>query len=268
MERISVAGAQLSSMAFGEGCPVVMLHGLAVGNMASWFSTVASPLSSSNRVVLYDQRGHGDSSAASSGYDIESQISDLQAVIDSQVKDEQPIDLVGFSMGAIIALHFSLRYPEKVRRLVLIDAPVPAIDHIAPSLQGVSTVEGLEEFIQSELLPEGVPSGRRGRRMLQRLTALFFESSLISDVRSMTPESDEQLAAMQPPVLLVYGKQSPCLSAGHRLRTLFKKAKFVLLDCGHYIPDEAPEQLTAHIKDFLGDDYSVTNHQMNEGLAA
>ena len=54
MNNILVNGAELSSMSLGQGPAAVMLHGLAIGNMASWFSPVALPLSSSRKVVLYD----------------------------------------------------------------------------------------------------------------------------------------------------------------------------------------------------------------------
>lgn len=251
MECINVAGSQLSSMAIGEGSPVVMLHGLATGNMSSWFSTIASPLSNRNKVVLYDQRGHGGSTVASSGYDLQTQLDDLQAVLAGHGLADEAVDLVGFSMGAVIALHFALRFPKQVKRLVLIDAPLPVSDYVAPSLSSVPSPEALAEFIRTELLPTGVPSGRRGRRMLERLSALFFESTLVSDVQAMLPESDELLATLEPPVLLVYGEKSPCVSVGHRLQRVLPQAQLKLIDCGHYIPDDAPEPLKQHIEQFL-----------------
>ena len=50
--------------------PVVMLHGLLVGSLASWYFTSAPVLAEARRVRLFDLRGHGKSGRATSGYDV------------------------------------------------------------------------------------------------------------------------------------------------------------------------------------------------------
>ncbi len=251
MDNISVRGAELSSMSLGQGPAVVMLHGLVIGNMASWFSSAALPLSSKRKVVLYDQRGHGDSSFASSGYDLDTQAQDLQAVLAHHGIDQGPVDVVGHSMGALIALHYALKNPHRVRRLVLVDAPMPAREHVAPSLMRVLTREGLVTWVEEELVTARGLSGRRRERLQKRLVALLFESTLREDVYAMASESDAQLQDIKIPVLLIYGKQSPCLSAGEHLSRVLPQTRLVTLDCGHYIPEEAPVELRALLDDFL-----------------
>lgn len=251
MDSIAVAGARLSSLTLGQGPAVVMLHGLTVGNMASWYSAIASPLSASRRVVLYDQRGHGDSSVPASGFDLDTQAEDLQAVLAHYGLDEGPVDLVGHSMGALIVLHYALRLPQRVRRLVLVDAPMPARDYIAPSLLGAHTREALAEWVDRELAVAAKLSGRRRVRLQQRLAALFFETTLLQDVLAMGAEPDSLLSRLQLPVLLIYGRRSPCLAAGEHLQRTLPQAQLVELDCGHYIPEEAPAALKAQIERFL-----------------
>lgn len=250
MNNILVSGAELSSMSLGQGPAVVMLHGLAVGNMASWFSPVALPLSSCRKVVLYDQRGHGDSSFASSGFDLDSQAQDLQAVMDHHGLQE-PVDLVGHSMGALIALHYALQNPRRVHRLVLVDAPMPACEHIAPSIVGVQSREALMAWIEQELAVARGLTGRRRDRLQKRLTALLFETTLRQDVMDMAGEADASLRALDLPVLLVYGQRSPCYSAAEHLLRKLPQARLVTLDCGHYIPEEAPVELRTLLDDFL-----------------
>ncbi|SEQ05560.1 Pimeloyl-ACP methyl ester carboxylesterase [Solimonas aquatica] len=247
MLMTSVPGAQLATMTLGHtrNPPLVMLHGLVLGNMASWFSSIASPLADEHYVVLYDQRGHGSSTPAARGYDLDSQADDLQAVIEGLQLPRVP-DLVGHSMGALIALRYALRHPARVRRLVLVDAPMPASQHVAPSL-GNASPEALKAYLDSQLL--GL-SGRRRERQRQRLEALL-GSSLVQDVQQMGPEDDAQLAQLKIPVLLVYGRHSPCLSAGEHLRAVLPNVQSVLLDCGHYITEEAPQALLAALREFL-----------------
>lgn len=238
-------------MSLGRGPTVVMLHGLVIGNMASWFSSAALPLSAQRKVVLYDQRGHGDSSFASSGYDLNTQVQDLQSVLAHHGIDQEPVDLVGHSMGALIALHYSLQNPERVRRLVLVDAPMPAREHVAPSLMRVQTREGLTAWVEDELAVTRGLTGRRRERLQKRLVALLFESTLREDVYAMASESDTQLQDLKIPTLLIYGKHSPCFSAAEKLSQVLPQTRLVTLDCGHYIPEEAPIELRALLEEFL-----------------
>ena len=251
MNNIPVNGAELSSMSLGEGPALVMLHGLAIGNMASWFSSLALPLSSKRKVVLYDQRGHGDSSFASSGFDLDPQAQDLQAVMDFHRLDHEPVDLVGHSMGALIALRYALQNPRRVRRLALVDAPMPACEHIAPSLVGVHSREALMQWIEQELAVARRLTGRRRERLQKRLTALLFETTLRQDVVQMAAEPDAALRQLQVPVALIYGRHSPCYGAGEHLVSRLPQARLSTLECGHYIPEEAPAELRALLEDFL-----------------
>jgi pimeloyl-ACP methyl ester carboxylesterase len=251
METIAVRGAQLSTLALGpDHLPTVaMLHGLVSGNMASWYSSIASKLAAERRVLLYDQRGHGASTLSTTGFDLDSQAEDLDQVLTHYDFATKPIDLVGHSMGALIALHFALARPERIRRLVLVDAPMPACEYVGPSLRGVQSREVLNSFIEQHM-GAGL-SGRRLERLRQRLGALFFETSLLSDVFDMEAEPDEALAAFDRPVLLLYGRNSPCVAAGHHLRRLLPQAELHLLEGGHYLTEEAPDLLCRHIQQFL-----------------
>jgi len=255
MDTIAVTGAELSGLALGQdGAPaVVMLHGLVSGNMASWYSSIASPLANTRRVLLYDQRGHGGSTVPAAGFDLDSQAQDLLAVLAHFGCAAEAVDLVGHSMGALIGLRFALRHQQRVRRLVLVDAPMPACDFVAPSLRGVTSRAALAHYIDHDLAAAAGLKGRRRERLQQRLAALFFESSLMQDVLAMGSEPDEALAALELPVLLLYGRHSPCLAAGQHLQQVLPQAELQLLEAGHYLPEEAPDALCVHLQRFLSD---------------
>ncbi len=192
-------------------------------------------------MILYDQRGHGGSSLPVSGFDLDQQARDLQAVLAHYGLGVTPVDVVGHSMGALIALHFALAQPKQVRRLVLVDAPMPACDYIAPSLSGVRSREALADYIDHHLAVAADLKGRRRERLHQRLAALFFESTLMQDVQSMRAEPDAALAALDLPVLLIYGARSPCLAAGEHLHQTLPQVQLRLLDGGHYLLEEKPD---------------------------
>lgn len=252
MDSIAVRGAELQSMSLGQpgtrGTALAMLHGLANSNMASWFSSIASPLSATRQVLLYDQRGHGGSSLPAGGFDLDTQADDLQAVLDRYGHGDGPVDLVGHSMGALVALHYALRHPRRLRRLVLVDAPMPAREFVAPSLFNASSREALAAWVSGEFAGFG---GRRRERLLNRLEALLFDTTLRADVLAMDAEPETALRALQLPVLLVYGERSPCRVAGERLAALLPRSQLRWMPCGHYIPEEAPAALLALLDEFL-----------------
>jgi len=103
------------------GRPVVLVHGW--GACVYTFRHTIDALAAAHRVVAFDLRGHGlsDKPSAPNEYETEALLADLVAVLDACAL-EQP-DLVGHSLGGAIALHFALRYPQRVGRLVLA-APV------------------------------------------------------------------------------------------------------------------------------------------------
>jgi pimeloyl-ACP methyl ester carboxylesterase len=101
----------------GRSKPLVLLHGLA--SQSHIFDLVAPRLAQSFRVVVLDQRGHGESSKPNTGYDFETIDDDLLAFLDV-LKFKRAI-LAGHSWGGNVALQFAVRRPERVAALVLID---------------------------------------------------------------------------------------------------------------------------------------------------
>jgi long-chain acyl-CoA synthetase len=96
---------------------LLFLHGFG-GNGAQWRYQLEA-FAERNRVIAPDMRGHGGSSRARSGYEMESLLDDLEAVLGARGVRE-PLVVVGHSFGGAIAAEYALRHPERVSRLVLI----------------------------------------------------------------------------------------------------------------------------------------------------
>ena len=121
-ELVSVDGIKLHVVQWGaHGVPVVCVHGITAN--AFCFQSLADTLSQNHRVIAYDLRGRGDSDKPEHGYGVPVHAQELAKLIDT-LELERPV-VVGHSSGALIALYFAAHYPEKIRKLVLIDAGLP-----------------------------------------------------------------------------------------------------------------------------------------------
>lgn len=118
-----IAGnTKLHYIQWGEqGPPVLCIHGLT-GN-ASCFQAIADELASDHRVFAYDLRGRGDSDKPKEGYSVPIHANDLAELIDALALERSV--LIGHSLGAMIALYFAAHHPDKLSKLVLIDAGAP-----------------------------------------------------------------------------------------------------------------------------------------------
>ncbi|MFD1715982.1 alpha/beta fold hydrolase [Amnibacterium flavum] len=120
-ERTFTASSpRIAFLEFGdpEGPVVVLLHG--VGSSASTWSELAPLLDPSRLYLMPDYRGHGLSEASSVPYAVDDFVDDLIRLLDE--RGIARVSLVGFSIGAVIALAAALAAPDRVEALVLLNS--------------------------------------------------------------------------------------------------------------------------------------------------
>jgi pimeloyl-ACP methyl ester carboxylesterase len=119
----SPEGADIFVRWDGSGPVVVLLHGYAETS-DSW-APLAAELVKQYTVVVPDLRGIGRSSHPAGGYDKKTQAADIRAVVTTLGYDKAA--LVSHDIGIMVAYAYAARYPDKVERLVVMDAPIPGI---------------------------------------------------------------------------------------------------------------------------------------------
>lgn len=106
---------------WGEGAPVVLLHG-GSGSWTHWLRNVATLVAAGHEVLAPDLPGFGDSDPPPEGHDADVMPPLIEAGL-SALLGAQPVDLVGFSFGGMVAALLAAQWPQRVRRLVLVGAP-------------------------------------------------------------------------------------------------------------------------------------------------
>ncbi|MEQ1621725.1 MAG: alpha/beta hydrolase [Methylococcales bacterium] len=117
--NIEFHGAHIHYVAYGQGDPVLLLHG-GLSNKLSWFAQIPWLVTSGRRVVLIDTRGHGDSTDGDAELDYHLFADDTLQVLDRL--NIKRTDIIGWSDGGIIALILGQQAPERVGRIVAISA--------------------------------------------------------------------------------------------------------------------------------------------------
>ncbi len=126
-EMLATGDTELFVRAEGSGPPVIVVHGgplLDHGYLEPWLR----PLAADHRLVFYDQRLSGRSSAEAppESITLERFVDDLEAV--RAAGDYPRVDVIAHSWGGLIATLYAARYPERVRRLVLVGPMAPSAE--------------------------------------------------------------------------------------------------------------------------------------------
>jgi pimeloyl-ACP methyl ester carboxylesterase len=106
---------------WGQGAPVVLLHG-GSGSWTHWLRNIEALAASGRQVLVPDMPGFGDSASPFGGTDADVLPEPIEAGL-AQVLGSRPCDLVGFSFGGMTAGLFTVKFPQRVDRLVVVGAP-------------------------------------------------------------------------------------------------------------------------------------------------
>jgi pimeloyl-ACP methyl ester carboxylesterase len=250
-----------------SGAPtLLLLHGYT-GHARSW-DAFAEAMTDRYRVIALDQRGHGQSGwAGAGGYGIEVMTGDLEAFV--AALSLTGFDLLGLSMGGMVAMDYAGRRPAALRRLAIID--------IGPELisQGSSRIqEGQKQidvfptreaaFAAARAVNALPPEAHHRHRVYNNLLVLadgqvtWRYDRALRDVRELKVRSVEDswasCAAITVPTLVMRGAISDILAPeiAQRMIEVIPDATLATVEgSGHAIPLDKPDGFLAAARTFL-----------------
>jgi pimeloyl-ACP methyl ester carboxylesterase len=236
MPTIQANGLAVEYTSEGAGPPMVMLHGATSSALEDW--SAQRPLfRRAFHLYLPDARGHGGTRwDPAQGWTAEMLVDDLEAFVDAL--GLATFHLVGFSMGAMTALRFATRRPERLRTLLIcgIDVQREPRASVARRLMDPERVERDEPAWAAQLERRHGPvqGADAWRRLLRAIADDLAQQSLL------TPAD---LGRVRLPTLMTYGDRDVFVPIDHvaALYRLLPEARlFVAPDCDHQVMATRP----------------------------
>ncbi len=213
MPEARVNGVSLYYEEHGTGEPIVCLHG--AGSSAAVWSDAVAELAKHGRTIAYDRRGHSRSERPEPyATNVHEQADDAAALIDAL--GAAPAIVIGRSYGGAVAIDLALRYPDRVRALVLLEGDAPSFSReatrwLADVTEQVQAAAEKDMSSVAETVIGAVAGPGAWEGLPEQLRELLTGNgpALVAEVRAGYPElSAEQLATIDQPALLVAAEES------------------------------------------------------------
>ncbi|RYF93291.1 MAG: alpha/beta hydrolase [Caulobacteraceae bacterium] len=273
--EIQVNGATIHVRVGGHGPAVLLLHGY--GETGDMWSPMAAALDDDHTVVVPDLRGMGLSSHPATGFDKMNQGRDMQGVL-AALRIER-FDIVAHDIGNMVGFALATQAPDRVGRMVLIDAPVPGVgpwDEIlknpllwhfrfgGPDMERL--VAGRERIYLDRFWNEfSANPDRFDEESRDHYAALYARPGAMRSGFAQFAAFDQDAAdnrawlakgaRLTMPILAVGGEKS----FGPMMATVMRFAgsdvsEGVVPGSGHWIMEENPDATVALVIRFLGED--------------
>ena len=257
---LEVGEIRFSHCSAGAGPPLVLLHGIG-SNAASWRDQLAG-LGDFRRVVAWDAPGYGDSTPVAPARPMAADYAErLERFLDGLGLER--VDLLGHSLGALIAGSFAAERPRRVERLIL---AAPALGHrtepstaLPPAAR--TRLDDLDEFGPAGLAARRAPrllSGGAGPEQLERAREAMaaIRPGGYRQAVAMLAQGDlrADADALAMPVLVLCGSEDAVTppAASRALAAATRAARYrEIPGAGHLSHLERPGAFNAAVREFL-----------------
>jgi pimeloyl-ACP methyl ester carboxylesterase len=271
---VQVEGRWMNLVDIGEGPVALFVHGLS-GCWQNWLENIPH-FARDHRVIAVDLPGFGESEMPDKQISISRYADTIDALLDV-LEVDQPVRLIGNSMGGFIGAELAIRYPQRLERMVLVAAAGLSVEHIR-----TQRTEGLRHraeniaFFNIGWLASRSPTVARRRRLRSALLLLVaahpdrlpapltYELVHGSGKPGFNDALDalcsypirERLPEIECPVLIVWGTKDrlvPLKDASVFEELISDSRKVIYKDTGHLTMLERPARFNRDVAEFLAE---------------
>jgi pimeloyl-ACP methyl ester carboxylesterase len=258
-KEVLVFGQKIQYVEAGSGPAVILLHGLG-GSWQSWHLNIG-PLAQKFRVIVPDQIGFGKSDKPMVNYRIRTYVDFLDEFC-KELKIERAT-LIGNSMGGWIAAMFTAAFPDRVDKLVLVDAAgyAPPRDFDTRVFFGLNptTKEEMKVLLSKVFYNKALQTDMAIKQSIAARLAAgdgYTINSITESIIRGEDFLDDSVKTIKRPTLIVWGREDGLVSLaeGQRFNKDIAGSKLVVFDqCGHVPNIEKSMEFNAALVSFLGE---------------
>jgi pimeloyl-ACP methyl ester carboxylesterase len=260
-KKVKVDDIDVSYKMLGKGQPLLLIPGFSQ-TTDMWDPIVLDKLSSNHTVIIFDNRGIGNTTAGIKAPSIQQFANDTAGLIDV-LGMKKPVDILGLSMGGFIAQELALLHPEKVNRLIIHASSCGGKESLPPQVSpGVMTsmISGnatVDIFASTLLAKEWI---REHTDYIQKNIALPMDKVSKQSLQRQFEANSKwtgtcsRLSTITKPTLVITGTEDITSPPVNSLRIAEKIPGAWLVQIkggGHGVMFQYPEEFTAVVETFL-----------------
>jgi pimeloyl-ACP methyl ester carboxylesterase len=130
-QKIKVGDIDIAYKMFGKGDPILLIPGFSMSK--EMWGPILNDLSKNHTVIVFDNRGIGETTAGNKTFSMEQFVNDIVGLIDT-LEIEIPIDVLGLSLGGMIAQELAISNSEKIKHLIVVASSCGGEESLPPQL--------------------------------------------------------------------------------------------------------------------------------------
>jgi pimeloyl-ACP methyl ester carboxylesterase len=270
-QHVQVRDINIAYKMFGQGKPILLISGIGQTKEA-WEPSLLSNLAATNHtLIVFDNRGIGETTVGTKPFSIEQFADDTAGLLDALHIEK--VDVIGYSLGSLVAQELSLNYPQKVDRLVLHGTSCGGNETVPPS-------EQTAEMLMTLSSPEA-SGNMTAEQQAMTFAQIMFPPEWLEEhpeilnaiieappFKSVSPEDIQQqamavgtwkgacdrLSSITKPALLIVGDQdllAPAANSIMMAQRIPHSWLVIIQGTGHGMMLQVPNEFTAYIQNFL-----------------
>lgn len=257
-KKVTVGDIDIAYKMFGRGDPILLIPGFSM-TMEMW-GPILNDLAENHTVIIFDNRGIGETTDGNKTFSMEQFVNDTAGLIEA-LEIEKPIDVIGLSLGGMIAQELTLSYPEKIKHLIVIASSCGGEESMPPQLtpkdlQSMQTGTANATLFLHSLFPDNWI--RENSDQINRTFALpqVSQENLLKygEALGKWKGSCNSISNIDKPVLVMTGSEditSPPINSFKIAEKIPGAWLIQIQDGGHGVMQQYPETVDEIIETFL-----------------